>query len=87
MKRKCTALILCAALICLLFSACFGKNSVTVKNADFSLKAETETASAELNGDYAKIDMINPGLDAADITVVIYSLTRKKETARLFCGG
>lgn len=87
MKRKCTALILCAAFICLLFSACFGKNSATVKNADFSLKAETETASAELNGDYAKIDMINPGLDAADITVVIYSLTRKKETARVELGN
>lgn len=87
MKRKFTALILCAALICLLFSACFGKNSATVKNADFSLKAETETASAELNGDYAKIDMINPGLDAADITVVIYSLTKKKETARVELGN
>ena len=87
MKRKYTALILCAALICILFSACFGENTATVKNASFSLKAETETASAELNGDYAKIDLINPGLDAADITVVIYSLTEKKETARVDLGN
>lgn len=87
MKRKYTALILCAALICISLSACFGESTATVKNASFSLKAETETAAAELNGDYAKIDLINPGLDAADITVVIYSLTEKKETARVNLGN
>lgn len=87
MKRKYTALILCAALICIVLSACFGKSIATVKNASFSLKAETETASAELNGDYVKIDLINPGLDSADITAVIYSLTEKKETARVNLGN
>ena len=87
MKRKYTALILCAALICISLSACFGESTATVKNASFSLKAETETASVELNGDYAKIDLINPGLDAADITAVIYSLTEKKETARVNLGN
>ena len=87
MKRKYTALILCAALICISLSACFGESTATVKNASFSIKAETETAAAELNGDYAKINLINPGLDTADITVVIYSLTEKKETARVNLGN
>lgn len=78
MKRKYTALI------CIVLSACFGESTTTVKNAS---SAETETASAELNGDYVKINLINPGLDSADITAVIYSLTEKKETARVNLGN
>ncbi len=61
MKRKYTALILCAALICIVLSACFGESIATVKNASFSFKAEAKTAAAELNGDYAKIDLISSG--------------------------
>lgn len=61
MKRKYTALILCAALICIVLSACFGKSIATVKNASFSFKVEAKTAAAELNGDYAKIDLISSG--------------------------
>ena len=49
MKRKYTALILCAALICIVLSACFGESIATVKNASFSFKAEANTAAAELN--------------------------------------
>ncbi len=70
-----------------MLSACFGESTTTVKNASFSLKAETETASAELNGDYVKTNLINPGLDSADITAVIYFLTKKKETARVNLGN
>ncbi len=61
MKRKYTALILCAALICIVLSACFGENIATVKDASFSFKVEAKTAAAELNGDYAKIDLISSG--------------------------
>ena len=61
MKRKDTALILCAALICIVLSACFGENIATVKDASFSFKVEAKTAAAELNGDYAKIDLISSG--------------------------
>ena len=61
MKRKYTALILCAAFICIVLSACFGENIATVKDASFSFKVEAKTAAAELNGDYAKIDLISSG--------------------------
>ena len=31
------------------------------KDASFSFKVEAKTAAAELNGDYAKIDLISSG--------------------------
>lgn len=78
--------LLCAVLICTMLSACLGGGE-NVKNAVFTLTAETETAAATLKGDYAKIDLINPGLDTADFTAVMYSLTEKKETGRVNLGN
>lgn len=54
--------ILCAAIICTTFTACSPGKKPKIRSAEFSLTAEAETANVELNGDYAKIDFINPGL-------------------------
>lgn len=79
--------ILCAAIICTSFTACSPGKKPKIRSAEFSLTAEAETANVELNGDYAKIDFINPGLDTADISVSVFSLAEQKETARVALGN
>ena len=85
--NKIIPLILCAALICTSFAACSPAKKPKIKSSEFSLTAEAETAKVELNGDYAKIDFINPGLDTADISVSVFSLAEQKETARVALGN
>lgn len=85
--NKIIPLILCAALICTSFAACSPSKKPKIKSSEFSLTAEAETAKVELNGDYAKIDFINPGLDTADISVSVFSLAEQKETARVALGN
>lgn len=72
--------ILCAAIICTSFIACSPGKKPKIRSAKFSLTAEAETANVELNGDYAKIDFINPGLDTADISVSVFSLASKRSS-------
>ena len=79
--------ILCAAIICTSFIACSPGKKPKIRSAEFSLTAEAETANVELNGDYAKIDFINPGLDTADISVSVFSLAEQKEFARVALGN
>lgn len=76
---------LCAAIVCTLLSACSGKKKDALQ-LEFSIKTKNDLSQATVNGDYAKIDLVKSGLDAASIETVMYSLSDNKETGRVNLG-
>lgn len=87
--KKCISLFICTVILVLCFAGCFNSSGNILNGSavsEFSLNFNTQTASAEIYGNYVKTELINPGLDTADIAVSIYSLKKNSETARINLG-